>query len=100
MGYLFHETYILANILIFFRYESLVKPNFTPLLTKRSKDSDWRSLGLGQGRLKRLSNVAVMIFQLNTDQINDSGGFLQLVTICGNMLRPLVGFCTIFLALF
>lgn len=35
-----------------------------------------------------------------TDQINDSGGFLQLVDIYVDMLRPLVGFCTIFLALF
>ena len=35
-----------------------------------------------------------------TDEINDSGGFLQLVRIYANKLRPLVGFRTIFLALF
>jgi hypothetical protein len=36
----------------------------------------------------------------NTDEINDSGGFFQLVDICVDKLRPLVGFCTLFLALF
>ena len=35
-----------------------------------------------------------------TDEIIDYGAFFQLVSICGNMLRPLVEFCTVFFALF
>ena len=45
-------------------------------------------------------NIIKLLNEDITDEINDSGGFFQLVGICSDKLRPLVGFCTIFLALF
>ena len=39
-------------------------------------------------------------YDVSSDEINASGAFFQLFCICTNKLRPLVGFCTIFLALF
>jgi hypothetical protein len=63
----------------------------------------WYSLQSSRDCLYRQQFLWWMIKQLSnirTDEINDSGGFFQLVRIYANKLRPLVGFCTIFLALF
>ena len=48
----------------------------------------------------RVESLRLILLLVYTDEINDSGGFFQLVDICVDKLRPLVGFCTLFLALF
>ena len=52
-------------------------------------------------KIRLFKNFLIIVLKKNyTDQINDSGGFFQLVDKYVDKLRPLVGVFTLFLALF